>query len=1007
MKIAINEYIIDRASSAVIGQYNNAFKNVDINAEELARSVKKGYAFCAQHKNGWREGSNFTEAGFLAVDIDDGLTVQNALNDEFVQTYASILYTTIRHTDEFQRFRIIFELDKAITDAAILRDAVTGLIQRFGGDTACGDVCHMFYGSSTSTPLVIGKILPVDQIDELVVRAKESRTAVASMAWDKKRSNTRSILVLPKDTMVKMESGKSIKLADGHVGVRIFCPRHVDNKASAVTLRSQQGNPGLYCSKCVTTYFLDTGFIGFQKANQYDFDYSWDRILKLTADEYIANETENGVPSLNMIRGGNISPVSERYLPYFDPDVSKGGRFLIDEEFDPAEPAIPNPDAGILKVPFHITFVKSPKGTGKTEWLGKVVQDFKAKKAKILLIGHRRSLITASAKRLGLTSYLIDANDTHVSAKYNPATNLYAVCVDSLTTRLDTELHQYDLILIDEAEQVFSHLLAETMKENRREILHTLKYFVGKAKAIYMLDADLGRTSIEIIDALLDKQGKYQAIVNTWTPENKTVKIYKNKNHLVGELLSCLRRGERCFVCANSKTRIDSLHSEIGEQFGSSKRLLVVTSDNAHEPEIQRIIQNIKTTAQEYDAIFVSPAIGTGIDITFENDNQLIDKVFGIFEARINTHFDIDQQLARVRNPKQTLVYISPEEFSFETDANAIRAELIASDAAHRRFVSINPDGTKNYNQDVLYETIFASVTAMERASKNRLLKNFRDLKRHNGWTVEDIENDPALAREGKKVGDAGKARLSNENAEGILGAEKIGPNIYSEYKQKSNTGKITKAEKFSMRHYELEAFYYEDVTPALIQSHNNGKFRDCVRMYELLNFSDENLRSRDMRDEEKLAGDRQNSAQKQKLLISLFRSSGLMNENNQFDLGKEIELIDLAIFIEECVSKKKEIDFHLDIAIRKDLKTNPTQQLGVFLKLVGMSLVKTKSIVTEEGGKRYSYGLDGDKLAKVQALVNRRADDQVRENWKQSLQDRDTYESSPEYKRSQSGFYI
>ena len=41
-------------------------------------------------------------------------------------------------------------------------------------------------------------------------------------------------------------------------------------------------------------------------------------------------------------------------------------------------------------------------------------------------------------------------------------------------------------------------------------------------------------------------------------------------------------------------------------------------------------------------------AWGTGVDITFDNNAQLIDVVYGFFQARVNTHFDIDQQLSRV-----------------------------------------------------------------------------------------------------------------------------------------------------------------------------------------------------------------------------------------------------------------------------------------------------------------------------------------------------------------------
>ena len=64
--------------------------------------------------------------------------------------------------------------------------------------------------------------------------------------------------------------------------------------------------------------------------------------------------------------------------------------------------------------------------------------------------------------------------------------------------------------------------------------------------------------------------------------------------------------------------------------------------------------------------------MGTGIDITFPENISHVDGVYGLFEAKINTHFDIDQQLSRVRHPKYVRVWISPETFNFETETDPI-----------------------------------------------------------------------------------------------------------------------------------------------------------------------------------------------------------------------------------------------------------------------------------------------------------------------------------------------
>ena len=994
MKIAINSNIIDKATSATLSANNGTFVNSDITATQLAHHIQQGYAFCAQHKNKWRTKSNFTSAEFLAVDVDHGLTLQTALDDEFVKNYACIVYTTINHTEEFNRFRIVFELDVAITESVKMNNAFSGLIQRFGGDVSCKDACRIFYGSTTSNPIIFGNKLPEYEVINLITRAAETRITLTSIDGKNERSTTRSGLPLPKDIQVRIENGTIHKLSELPPRTRIYCPRHSDNNPSAFTLRSKQDSPGVYCSACAATYFMDdSNDFNTYNSKPYDFDYNWKNILNISLEEFEYYQSEMGVPTLNDIRGGDIIPLSERYLQCQNPDIWRESMNLVeDSDGNLLAHRVINPDARKLHIPYHLNFVKSPKGSGKTEWLTSLVNDYKSAECSILLIGHRRSLITASAKRLNLTCYLHESScdDDAPKREYNPATPHYAICVDSMINLLNTKTQKYDLILIDEAEQVFSHLISDTMKENRREILHTLKYFINKASSIYLLDADLGRTSIEILDALLDHSGKYQAIVNTWTPLNKTVKMYPNKNNLIGELLLSLERGERCFVCSNSKAKIDQLYSEIGLKFSSSKNLLCITSENSQRPDIQKLLQNIKTRALDFDAIFVSPAIGTGIDITFENDSRCIDSVFGIFEARINTHFDIDQQLSRVRNPKQTHVYISPEEFNFETDENAIRAELNSSNSNHRIFLGLNPDGSKIFHQDELYERVFSSVVAKERASKNQLLRNFRDLKFHNGWSIIDIEPDNETTRIGKQLSDSGKARLVQISDLALLNAEAIGPDRYDEYLLKNNTGKkLTKEETFSMRRFELESFYYEKISQELIDLHNNGKFKSSIKNFELLNMSEKDLRSKDINDNSSMFPDKHSYLEQKNLFHSLLISAGLMKPDMQLDSSKKLELLELDNFASLCLSQKSKIERLFKIPVRKDVCRNPTQQLNSILKLLGLSLIKpkTKSL---NGDKRYIYILDADKLDLIQRVANRRADIALKEVWNKTLKSRD-----------------
>jgi hypothetical protein len=143
--LSINTNIVGKSPEA-IRRFNASFENVDITPHELARLVHAGFAFSAQH-TGSRRGANFLCAGFLALDIDDGLTIEAAEMDPFFQRHACLLYATASHTPDHHRFRVVFELEEPITDRVLMRDALTGLIARFGGDEACKDECRIFFGN--------------------------------------------------------------------------------------------------------------------------------------------------------------------------------------------------------------------------------------------------------------------------------------------------------------------------------------------------------------------------------------------------------------------------------------------------------------------------------------------------------------------------------------------------------------------------------------------------------------------------------------------------------------------------------------------------------------------------------------------------------------------------------------------------------------------------------------------------------------------------------------------
>jgi hypothetical protein len=125
------------------------------------------------------------------VDIDSGMKLEDLIDHWFFQLYGAGFYTTASHTEENNRFRIIYVLEEAITDRHMMKELYEGLLTIHGAaDTSCKDVCRLFYGvvnptyaaisdkklSAAGVELVISSRIPreVIQHEPLVVQESDA-----------------------------------------------------------------------------------------------------------------------------------------------------------------------------------------------------------------------------------------------------------------------------------------------------------------------------------------------------------------------------------------------------------------------------------------------------------------------------------------------------------------------------------------------------------------------------------------------------------------------------------------------------------------------------------------------------------------------------------------------------------------------------------------------------------------------------------------------------------------
>lgn len=919
MKIAINTKIDYKPVQGDLIAFKSLatdFKNVDLSAGELAQHIALGHSFCAQHVNG-RRSANFTAAGFIAVDIDNGMTLAEALANEWVTLYASIVYTTWSHTDAHNRFRIVFELERDIEAAIEMKCAYQGLIRKFGGDTTCKDACRIFFGAKSVAPVVIGKKLPSEMLDELIKSGATKRLS-AEIGDDTvgQASARRSARNLSPDQLVSTAAGAIEQISLLAKRSSVHCPFHIDKNASAFIVESRKHVKGIHCSKCNETFWPE--ILEPQHLQNFDF-YEIDGILnEMEYEEDPANSYGSDDPT-------EFLEDNERVVR------SGSGARLTNIEFT----------KGII-------FVRSPKGTGKSFQLNQLVCQCKAMGLSVLLVGHRQSLISALASDLGLACYL-DKEDEW--GEKTSVTNYYAICLDSIPRMLNLKRHQFDVIIIDESEQVFSHLTADTLKKQRRDCFLKLERYIAQARTVVACDADLSYLTMDVISRARNGELPSRIYVNRYKQVDRKIELYKNYNHLVSKLVSAVNAGGRYYVCCNSKIKADEIAQTIRTLATREIKVQLITKDNSQDPRIRKFITNIKTEILDFDVVVSSPSLGTGIDISFPEGAKCIDGVFGFFNTRINTHFDIDQQLCRVRNPGFVKAWISPEKYSFEIEPDAIKRDLMETGFFTDFLIRYDEKNEKVYPDDDSLISLHAEVFALSRASKNNLRKHFVDLKKYNGWDVVEIDVEPELAYEGAQASKQAKEEIKQVESAELCAAEKISLS-HARLLQQQTTP--SRAVKMKLKRYWIESFYEQEISPNLVNLDDAGKFRTKVRLLATLVGDDDYSLRRDLRQRNVFTGDKDHHYQQKILLRKILSAAKMLDHGGNIDSEKGVQNDDLEDFVAVCLASKLKIEHVFQLELRSDIHNKPIAQLGAILRLMGLAW--KKPVKTDVSGKRIVY---------------------------------------------------
>ena len=635
----------------------------------------------------------------------------------------------------------------------------------------------------------------------------------------------------------------------------------------------------------------------------------------------------------------------------------------------------------IEKPPTKLIAIKSPKGSGKTQWLKDNCTD------STLFISHRVALVEDIARRNGTANYQEGS-----TAYKNPR---LVITLDSLPALFHNDIHQGAIIVIDEASQVLRHLIGGTLRGKRKQVIDTLHRKLYYAKQVILLDADLDTLTLNYFAHLAGiDPTSITWIENTYNVRDKKFIEYPTAESLQVQLLADLKAGLKCYVASDSKGKVKDI-----ETFLISKGLaqvLTIHGDNSNQNKQTAFISNVNEEQLKYQSVICSPSVSTGVDI----NQPHFDKVYLFANGANSTSKDLLQAVARVRTIKEVNFWINSKVCYEETNWEKIlKAKEIA--AFGQGFLNSEIENRKANGDDywafeydptldkaVVTKTEFMNMYCQLNANINKdlndLHSSFIEAAKKEG-TVTTYKLSDTHTKLSKAVKEESKSlrkqRKENEK-QAILNAADITPEEYAVMILTASS--LSQDEANSVKKYKLINVLLNGLKEHLewAVDHEKTAFR-TIYLQDLITKSDKELEIADAKwYKEKLGWepDIKNRTKTKKLIVEFLERIGYYES---LETGTPLSVVDVRVsdicltgsaFSYWANKNKFDIKELLGVTVTKQVIEKPFQVIQSILNVLGLETNSKKVRVKNEDILTYnpinwsyqSYQRE-DRISKVQ----------------------------------------
>ncbi|MDZ7955360.1 plasmid replication protein, CyRepA1 family [Nostoc sp. DedQUE09] len=528
------------------------------------------------------------------------------------------------------------------------------------------------------------------------------------------------------------------------------------------------------------------------------------------------------VPELYELEKEQLFTPSIKGHPPKKESTDSGG---VDSDKSKKSPTFNFPKSGLV-------VLWSDMGTGKTQlmrWWRDQNPD-----ARFLNNGHRVNLLKNLAERLQTAMYS-DLGYTGLAQA-----QALSITIDSLH-KLNTQSLTYGCIFIDEACQYLTHLLhSNTCKQHRAAILEVLEYIVYNAPLVVIADAHMDDLTVDFFLAMRPKGEVPYIIKNEWRNGSRTIYWYEgdNSSALVAQISAALMLGEKVMVASDSKRFIKKLDKSFTikyEESNSEKshtqkkwRIWSVHSDNSGSDENVAFIKDITNAVKNFDALFTSPSLGTGVDIS----QYHFDLVFGVFHGVSQTATECAQQLYRYRPKVPFHIWVAPRPpFGYkDTNATKIKERLLQTNEMTAFLLRIDRQtGLRGAEKDWALEA-YCQIMANRHYSLNNLRDDLRSLLTEMGNTFICVgsDSDPQSLESLKAAAQA----LDSAHNSAVAKAKNI---TLSEYRARQSKDYLDPNEIFECEKFRISDSYGIEVTESLVEMDKGGRLIRAIAGLEAI----------------------------------------------------------------------------------------------------------------------------------------------------------------------------